>query len=41
MIKSAKEIEFDFNGEDTSYLTHSLHPYPAKFPPLMRAHGTL
>lgn len=33
MIKSAKEIEFDFNGEDTSYLTHSLHPYPAKFPP--------
>jgi site-specific DNA-methyltransferase (cytosine-N4-specific) len=28
-----KELEFDFNGEDTSYLTHSLHPYPAKFPP--------
>lgn len=33
MIKTAREIEFDFNGEDTSYLTHSLHPYPAKFPP--------
>ena len=40
-IKSRLKIEFDFNGEDTSYLTHSLHPYPAKFPPLMRAHGTL
>ncbi len=26
-------INFDFNGEDTTYLTHSLHPYPAKFPP--------
>lgn len=24
---------FDFSDEDTSYLTHSLHPYPAKFPP--------
>ncbi|MFH0948220.1 MAG: DNA methyltransferase [Elusimicrobiota bacterium] len=33
MIKSAREIEFNFEGEDTSYLTHSLHPYPAKFPP--------
>ncbi len=33
MIKTAREIEFDFIGEDTSYLTHSLHPYPAKFPP--------
>jgi len=26
-------LKFEFNGEDTSYLTHSLHPYPAKFPP--------
>ncbi len=26
-------IEFNFKGGDTSYLTHSLHPYPAKFPP--------
>ena len=26
-------ISFDFKGADTSYLTHSLHPYPAKFPP--------
>lgn len=25
--------EFDFHGEDTSYLSHSMHPYPAKFPP--------
>ncbi len=28
-----RNIDFDFNGEDTTYLTHSLHPYPAKFPP--------
>jgi site-specific DNA-methyltransferase (cytosine-N4-specific) len=28
-----KKLIFDFNGVDTSYLTHSLHPYPAKFPP--------
>jgi len=33
MIKASLELEFDFNGEDTSYLSHSLHPYPAKFPP--------
>ena len=26
-------VGFDFTGADTSYLTHSLHPYPAKFPP--------
>ncbi|MBI5216709.1 MAG: hypothetical protein HY960_13235 [Ignavibacteriae bacterium] len=33
MVKTNREMEFDFNGEDTSYLNHSLHPYPAKFPP--------
>jgi len=33
MQKIEKETIFSFNGEDTSYLTHSLHPYPAKFPP--------
>lgn len=27
-----EEFHFDFKG-DTTYLTHSLHPYPAKFPP--------
>jgi hypothetical protein len=26
-------INFNFSGIDTMYLTHSLHPYPAKFPP--------
>jgi site-specific DNA-methyltransferase (cytosine-N4-specific) len=31
MIK--EKLIFDFNGVDTSYLTHSIHPYPAKFPP--------
>ena len=28
-----KPIIFDFGGKDSSNLTHSLHPYPAKFPP--------
>ncbi|GBU20429.1 hypothetical protein R80B4_00307 [Fibrobacteres bacterium R8-0-B4] len=27
------DIDFDFGEGDTTYLTHSLHPYPAKFPP--------
>jgi site-specific DNA-methyltransferase (cytosine-N4-specific) len=26
-------VSFDFSNTDTMYLTHSLHPYPAKFPP--------
>jgi site-specific DNA-methyltransferase (cytosine-N4-specific) len=26
-------IDFDTNGHDTTYLTHGIHPYPAKFPP--------
>jgi DNA modification methylase len=29
----AEKANFDFNGDDRGYLTHSLHPYPAKFPP--------
>lgn len=33
MKTQTRETLFSFNGEDTSYLTHSLHPYPAKFPP--------
>lgn len=26
-------IDFGTNGHDTTYLTHGIHPYPAKFPP--------
>lgn len=26
-------LNFNFEGADTMYLTHSFHPYPAKFPP--------
>lgn len=26
-------VNFNFDGADTMYLTHSFHPYPAKFPP--------
>lgn len=27
------DMDFDFGDGDNTYLTHSLHPYPAKFPP--------
>jgi site-specific DNA-methyltransferase (cytosine-N4-specific) len=32
-MTSLRNIAFKVDKEDTSYLTHSLHPYPAKFPP--------
>jgi len=32
-LTKEKKLSFNFNGADTSYLTHSLHPFPAKFPP--------
>ena len=28
-----KDIDWDFKGAKTSYLTHSIHPYPAKYIP--------
>lgn len=28
-----EQLIFNFKGAKTNYLTHSLHPYPAKFPP--------
>jgi DNA modification methylase len=28
-----RHADFDFNGSETGYLTHGLHPYPAKFIP--------
>lgn len=35
MVIIREKLIFDFNRADTSYLTHSLHPYPAKFPPYL------
>lgn len=32
-IKRLREIEWDFSTAKTNYLTHNLHPYPAKFIP--------
>jgi DNA modification methylase len=32
-IEKLKKIDWDFRNADTGYLTHSLHPYPAKFIP--------
>jgi site-specific DNA-methyltransferase (cytosine-N4-specific) len=31
--ESLRSIDFDFHGSETGYLTHSLHPYPAKYIP--------
>lgn len=32
-MKELKEVGFSFNSEKNETLIHSLHPYPAKFPP--------
>jgi excisionase family DNA binding protein len=32
-IRSLKKFDWDFKGVNTGYLTHSIHPYPAKFIP--------
>ncbi|MGR3792769.1 DNA methyltransferase [Vannielia sp. SX4] len=31
-------VDWSFTSADTRYLTHDLHPYPAKFPPQIPAH---
>ena len=33
MLTRLSEIEWDFSSAKTAYLTHNLHPYPAKFIP--------
>ena len=32
-LTQLNEIDWDFSSAETTYLTHSLHPYPAKFIP--------
>jgi site-specific DNA-methyltransferase (cytosine-N4-specific) len=32
-IESLEEVDWTFEGADTSYLTHGLHPYPARMIP--------
>jgi site-specific DNA-methyltransferase (cytosine-N4-specific) len=32
-IKFARDPNWDFQGEDTQYLTHNFHPFPGKFIP--------
>lgn len=36
-LKLLAAADWGFEGEDTSYLTHNLHPYPARFPPQIPA----
>lgn len=37
VIKRLEALDWAFTDEDTRYLTHDLHPYPAKFPPQIPA----
>lgn len=38
IIKKLKARDWAFTNDDTRYLTHDLHPYPAKFIPQIPAH---
>ncbi len=38
VIASLKALNWSFTNDDTGYLTHDLHPYPAKFIPQIPAH---
>ena len=38
VITSLKALDWSFTDDDTGYLTHDLHPYPAKFIPQIPAH---
>jgi len=37
IVTFLKSVDWSFMDMDTSYLTHDLHPYPAKFPPQIPA----
>ena len=37
-IASLEALDWSFTDDDTGYLTHDLHPYPAKFIPQIPAH---
>src|SRR5690348_1767632 len=32
-VKALKDIDWDFEDAKTNYITHRIHPYPAKFIP--------
>ena len=38
VIASLDALDWSFTNDDTQYLTHDLHPYPAKFIPQIPAH---
>lgn len=37
VLSAFKGIDWSFSAEDTTYLSHDIHPYPAKFPPQLPA----
>ena len=37
VITILQNLDWSFSKEDTSYLSHDIHPYPAKFPPQLPA----
>ena len=36
-VGKLEDTDWDFEGENTTFLTHSIHPYPAKFIPQIPA----
>lgn len=38
VLETFMSLDWSFSGEDTTYLSHDIHPYPAKFPPQIPAH---
>lgn len=37
VLHAFKSMDWSFSEEDTAYLSHDIHPYPAKFPPQLPA----
>ena len=37
VLEEFKNTDWSFAGDDTTYLSHDIHPYPAKFPPQLPA----
>jgi len=37
VLKAFSNLDWAFSEEDTTYLSHDIHPYPAKFPPQLPA----
>ena len=37
VLSTFQALDWSFSTDDTTYLSHDIHPYPAKFPPQLPA----